>query len=139
MRRLILIAALGLATLTALPAQAQQQKPKIRRQRNVITAEEIATRPADGNAYDLIRSLRPTWFTTRGVASGNLSGDGMGGITDNAGIAVYVDGVKMGGTDELRTIEADRIQEMRYLSASDATTKYGTGHTAGAIEVTTRH
>jgi outer membrane receptor protein involved in Fe transport len=140
MPRATAIACLGLALLTIHPLQAQQQqKQKIRRQRNVITAEEIATRPGEGNALDLIRSLRPAWLTSRGVASGNISGDGMGGVTDNAGMAVYVDGVKMGGVDQLGTIEADRIQELRFLSASDATQKYGTGNTAGAIEVTTKH
>jgi hypothetical protein len=30
------------------------------------------------------------------------------------------------------------IETMRYLSAPDATTKYGTGFPGGAIEVTTR-
>jgi hypothetical protein len=139
MSRSVVVACLGLAILSAQPALAQEKPHKIRHQRNLITAEEIATRPGEGNAYDLIRSLRPAWFNTRGVASGNLSGNGIGGVTDNAGIAVYLDGVKMGGLDQLRSIEADRIQEMRLLSASDATMKYGTGHPAGAIEVSTKH
>jgi hypothetical protein len=139
MSRSVLVACLGLALLSTQPALAQQKPHKIRRQRNLITAEEIATRPGESNAYDLVRSLRPTWFNTRGVASGMLSGDGNGGVTDNAGIAVFVDGVKMGGLDQLRPIEADRIQEMRLLSASDATMKYGTGYPAGAIEVSTKH
>jgi len=30
------------------------------------------------------------------------------------------------------------IETMRYLSAADATTKYGTGFPGGVIEVTTR-
>ena len=32
----------------------------------------------------------------------------------------------------------ENIETMRYLSAPDATTKYGTGFPGGAIEVTTR-
>ena len=139
MSRSVLVACLGLAILSAQPALAQQQPKKIRHQRNRISAEEIATRPGEANAYDLIRSLRPAWFNTRGVASGNLSGNGIGGVTDHAGIAVFVDGVKMGGLSQLRSIQADRIQEMRLLSASDATMKYGTGNPAGAIEVATKH
>jgi hypothetical protein len=140
MPRATLVACLGLALLTVHPLQAQQQQQKkIRHQRNLISAEEIATRPGEGNALDLIRALRPAWLTSRGVASANVSGDGMGGVSDNAGIAVYVDGVKMGGVDALGSIESDRIQEMRFLSASDATMKYGTGNPAGAIEITTKH
>lgn len=139
MSRSVVVACLGLAVLSAQPVLAQQKPHKIRRQRNVITAEEIATRPGESNAYDLIRSLRPAWLRTRGVASGQVTGNGMGGVTDNAPIAVYVDGAKMGGPSVLRDIQADRIQELRYLSASDATMQYGTGNTAGAIQVTTKH
>ncbi len=108
------------------------------RKSNVITAEEMAKSGAD-NAYDLIKNLRPSWFTPRGISTGRPSSDAVGGISDpGGGIMVYVDGIRVGGPDELRNVPAERIQEMRYLSATDATTKYGTGHTQGAIEVTTK-
>ncbi len=129
MPRPVLMACLGLALLSAHPAQAQQKK--IRRQRNVITAEEVATRPGLSTAYDVVRSLRPAWLTTRGVTS---TEDPRAG-----GIQVYVDGVSMGGVSELQSIGVDRIQQLRFLSSSDATMKYGTGNTSGAIEVTTKH
>jgi hypothetical protein len=35
-------------------------------------------------------------------------------------------------------MSANDIESTRYFSASDATTKWGTGYTGGAIEVTTR-
>ena len=132
MARTALLACLGLAMLCAHPAQAQQQKEKkIRRERNVLTAEEIATRPGISNAYDAVRELRPAWLTSRGVTSTENPGAG--------GIQVYVDGVQMGGLSELQSIGVDRIQELRFLSAEDATMRYGTGNTSGAIEVTTKH
>jgi hypothetical protein len=129
MLRPVVIGCLGLAMLSAHPAYAQQKK--IRRQRNLITAEEIATRPGLSTAYDIIRNLRPAWLNTRGITS---TEDPTAG-----GIQVYVDEVKMGGLSELQSISVDRIQELRFLSASDATMKYGTGNTTGAIEVTTKH
>ena len=38
----------------------------------------------------------------------------------------------------LHRMSIDDIETMRYLSSSDATTKYGTGYVGGVIEVTTR-
>jgi hypothetical protein len=35
-------------------------------------------------------------------------------------------------------MNADNIETMRYLSPSDATTRYGTGYAGGVIEVTLR-
>jgi hypothetical protein len=48
-----------------------------------------------------------------------------------------VDGTVRGELDELRRFNTYNIETMRYLSASDATTKYGTGYMGGVIEVTT--
>jgi len=50
--------------------------------------------------------------------------------------AVFVDGTEMGGTDELRQIPSNTVAEIRYLSASDAETRYGPRFPAGVIEVT---
>ncbi|MBI2402053.1 MAG: TonB-dependent receptor plug domain-containing protein [Gemmatimonadetes bacterium] len=99
-----------------------------RRNRNVITAEEIAKSSA-GDAYDLIRGLRPAWFVTRGVVSAD---------PDAGGIVIYVDGIRQGYLSDLRSIPVERIQECRFLDARDATTRYGTGHPSGVIEITTR-
>jgi hypothetical protein len=51
---------------------------------------------------------------------------------------VVVDGVARGELDELRGLNNDTLETIRYLSAPDATTKYGTGFPGGVIEVTTR-
>ncbi len=103
--------------------QAQEQA-RTRRQTNLITAEEIAKSSAS-TAFDAIRTLRPSWFVARG-ASGR------------AAIIAYVDGVRIESLEDLRNIEADRIKECRFLNANDATIRYGTGHPAGAVEVTTK-
>ena len=101
-----------------------------RRNRNLITEEEITKNPAS-DAYELVKSLRPAWLTNaRGISSG--------GLNEGAGIVVYVDGIRTGGVDELSNVSTDRIKEVRFLNARDATTRYGTGHPIGAIEITTR-
>jgi TonB-dependent Receptor Plug Domain len=130
MRTATLILGVGLVTLMASPALAQKAGKKHSGNRNVLTAEEIASRPGATTAYDLVVSLRPNWLITRGVHSGEANGND---------IVVYVDGVAWGGPDQLDRVRVDQIQEMRFLSAGDATMKYGTGNPAGAIEITTKH
>jgi hypothetical protein len=49
-----------------------------------------------------------------------------------------IDGSIRGELDELRSLNTDSIESMQFLSATDATTKYGTGYFGGVIEVTTR-
>ncbi len=51
---------------------------------------------------------------------------------------VYLDGMRTGGVPVLRNIDANNVREIRYVPARDATTKYGTGHSQGVIEVRTR-
>lgn len=116
-------AALLMLHLAAGVSAAQAQKG---RRSNLITAEEIE-KSAANNAYDVVRTLRPAWFVPRGASAGQ------------AAIMVYIDGLRAQGLDDLRNIGAERIKECRHLDANDATTKYGTGHPAGAIEVVTKH
>lgn len=96
---------------------------------DVLTAEEIQKSTAS-DAYEAVRLLRSAWLRRRGVATPR---DPRGGE-----IVVYVNGVRMGGVGSLSTIRVEQVIELRYLSASDATMRYGTGHPAGAIEVRTR-
>jgi hypothetical protein len=49
--------------------------------------------------------------------------------------AVFVDGTEMGGVEELQRLQANLVEEIRYLSGSDAQTKYGARFSAGVIEV----
>ena len=95
--------------------------------RNVITEETLAEYSGQ-NAYEVSQRLRPAWLRARGM--------GMDSSTE--GVMVYVDGAPLSGTDELRTWDVNQVQEIRYLDARDATTRFGTGHSNGAILVTTK-
>jgi hypothetical protein len=53
-------------------------------------------------------------------------------------VVLYVDNVKMLDMTGLSTIPATRVREIRYINASDATTRWGTGHASGVILVTTK-
>jgi hypothetical protein len=48
---------------------------------------------------------------------------------------VYVDNAYYGPLSSLRSIRPEWIGEMEYLNATDATTRYGTGHLGGVISV----
>lgn len=75
------------------------------------------------DAFDAVRRLRPMWLRSRGGSSPQ----------------VLVDGNRQpGGLEALRSIRSSEIQEMQFMSASDATTRFGTGFDGGAILVTTR-
>ncbi len=50
---------------------------------------------------------------------------------------VYLDNLRLESVNDLRTLPTSEVFEIRYLDPNDATTRYGTGHTAGVILVTT--
>jgi hypothetical protein len=98
--------------------------------RNVITADEIA-RVNAATALEAIQRLQPAMLTKhRGPSSLHLE--------DQSQITVYVDGTRFGGVGSLSMIEATSILEIRFLSASEATFRYGTGNSAGAIDIKSR-
>lgn len=98
--------------------------------RTHIVSEELrALDPESLDAWEAIRRLRGTWLRSRG--SGGFDGD-------PTFPRVILDGVDYGRLDALRGFSVTEIEELEYLSASDATTLFGTGYPGGAILVTTR-
>src|SRR5438046_604807 len=120
---------LALTIGCASAASSRTQTPTTpRRDANLITVEELTTvRQAD--LYAAIQQLRPTFLQTRGISS-----TGVGTIPEY--IRVYVDGMLQGDVNVLKNMPASDIKEVRHLSATEATQKYGTGNTMGAILVT---
>lgn len=53
-------------------------------------------------------------------------------------IAVYMDGMRLGGVEELRRIPANEVAAVEFLDGPSATIRFGTGHAQGAIVVTGR-
>lgn len=96
--------------------------------RGVITRADL-DRTSYVSAHHAVESLRPTWLYHQGNAT--IS-------NPNPLPIVYLDGVRTGYLEQLHLMSADDVDTITRLSPSDATTRYGTGHLAGAIEVTTR-
>lgn len=95
----------------------------------IITSEEVAS-VSVSSTYELVQRLRPQWLRPRGSFSA---------VSPEASLpVVYSDGMRLGGLERLRDITPNDVAEVRYLSAADATTRFGTGHAGGVIEVITK-
>jgi hypothetical protein len=103
------------------------------RDRNVITADEIATVEVT-TAYDVVSRLRPEFLRTRGPVSARADRP-----MEQPSITVFLDGVESGPVERtLYLIPAREVAEIRLYRAADAVTKYGSRHTGGVIAVTTK-
>ena len=121
---LTFIAAFGLTALVAgCASSGAGGEGRARRDPNLITAEELAEY-TNLTCYEVVQRLRPRWLQTRGSEQNPV---------------VYQDGNRIGSAESvLAGMSANAVASLKYLNASDATTRYGTGHLAGAIEITTR-
>ena len=107
-------------------SSGRSSESNARNRGDVISVEELAT-TAELDAYQAVRRLRPMWLRTRGPVSLSLQG--------RAGIRVYVNGSRRGELDVLRSFRATDIESITYLSAPEATTRFGVDHSNGAIMV----
>ena len=100
---------------------------------NLITADEIAASAAGlETAFDIVQRLRPTMLRPRASSFGSNN------QAQQVPVVVYTDDVRLGTVENLRTIPATQVQEIRYSSATDATQRWGTNHSSGAIQVITK-
>ncbi len=123
MRTLALSLVLALAACASAGPAGQPGAP--RANPNVLTAEQIAGAHV-ANALDAVRQLRPRFLVSHG------------GTTVSHAVQVVVDDVPRGGAAVLSSINAGDVVEIRYLDGSEATMRFGTGYTGGAILVKTR-
>ena len=115
--------------LSVLPACATSGESSSSGDANVITYEEIEEISVN-TAHDVVDRLRPRWLRSRGRTSLENPTAGMP--------VVYLGSSRFGGLDSLHEISSDDIEELRYFSASQATTRFGTGHDGGVIQITLR-
>lgn len=86
-----------------------------------IVEEELATMH-QLSALEAIRRVRPRWLQTR----------------TGAPPQIHVDGNPMGSVENLNALRVADIQEMVFLNAADATTRFGTNYISGVILITTK-
>jgi hypothetical protein len=99
--------------------------------RDVLFDAEIQSNRMPGmTVYDLVAHLRPEYLRSRGSNS-------LRDTTPPTAI-VYLDGSRYGSIDQMKSLSADRIFQIQYLSAANATTRFGMDHTGGAILITSK-
>jgi hypothetical protein len=74
------------------------------------------------NAYEAVIRLRPQFLRRR-----STTGDGQP--------VIYLDGVRQGGADILRSVPATVVYEIRFLTATAASAEFGRMHPAGVVSV----
>ena len=95
--------------------------------RNVITESEITSVPSS-SLYDLVEKLRPHFVRSHGATSLNAP--------NSASFAsVYVDGHPYGDINQLRSLVAAQVQEVRYYDAITAQQRFGLTGGSGVIDV----
>lgn len=103
---------------------ARRVRPSVPSRESIGITELAPMR--ERSVYEAIQHLRPSFLRGRGFHAGPGS------------LAVYLDGLHFGGIETLHTLRASGVREIRYLSAIDATQRYGGHHGGGgAILVVT--
>ena len=97
---------------------------------NVISRAEL---DAAGSAtvYDVIVRLRPNYLRSRGPTS-------VVNTSAHTVAVVFVGETEYGDLESLRRFPATRIEEVRYYSGPEATTKFGSAFGAGVIALKPR-
>jgi hypothetical protein len=125
-RRYPWILLLGTA-VAACASSGGNATPRVDQDRITFEIDDPRVRAGE-NLYTLLGRERPRWLTTRGSASS----------TDTTTVVVYRDGGRFGGPESLRQIPAVTVGSVQFLSASDATIRFGLNHRHGAILVMSR-
>jgi hypothetical protein len=116
----VLVSALAFSGAACASGSGGASRPAGATQNRIVEAELAALGQVD--ALQAVNRLRPQWLSSRSGAAPVL----------------YVDGQRRSNLQELGTVRASEVEQMEYMSASDASTRYGTGHTGGAVLVTMR-
>lgn len=116
----------GLAVVAVALGCQSTPKEGRRLDRSVITREQMLA-GTYVSAYDAVAALRSNWLRPRGPDSFVLP----------SVVWVYIDGVRAGGVEVLRTIQPTLINTLRFYDGPTATGRWGVDNGAGVIHVST--
>jgi hypothetical protein len=119
---------LGLAILAAAPLRSQRRS-------DVLTAEEIERVMGKGETvYDAVRALRPRWLKFREPILTGEPND----MVNVQGPHVYLEDRDQGDAEYLKTIPLELVAELRWLSANQASSRYGPTSNPGIVVILRR-
>ncbi len=129
--RVVLLSAVVLVP-SALAAQAAPKSSS-----TLITEEEIErARPNVGNAFDVVQLLRPRWLRVREMIQ--LPSASGGADPQMAQIHVYIDDRDKGDVEFLKTIPAENIYSLKFMSMTEVGARFGPSSGPGIV-VTLKH
>jgi hypothetical protein len=111
----------GCASSAAPSTSAALQSRIVRSSPNTLTKTELVANDQGRDLYETLRALRPTFLFSQGSAP-----------------TVAINGVLVGPTSILRTINVNEVTSVRLLNGLDATTRYGAQHTGAVLLVELR-
>lgn len=123
----VVVATVACASSSGSAESGQTATRSARRSNEVMTEQELRESTVL-NALDAVRQHRPGWLRSRGATSRGTQSEPV----------VYFNDVRMGGVESLSQFNLGSIKELRYYTATEATNRWGTGHSAGAIVVVPR-
>jgi len=123
MKRASFVLAIALAVTAACSPATQGTGAGARSSSNVLTRQELST-IAVQSLYEAVQRLRPGFLRARTTSAGP-------GFLP----VVFVDGIRKGSPEYLRSIPSSEVNEIRYLTVQDATTRYGMNVEAGVLDV----
>lgn len=121
-----LAAFLTLGGATACATTGEGSSPTSRR--NQLTPEELQETSVD-DVMEAISLLRPQWLRSRPSRTP---------ANPNPVVGVVIDGRVQSTREDLAQIPIGDVHLIEFMSAADATIRFGTGYSGGAIVVTTR-
>jgi hypothetical protein len=136
----------ALANLNFTMGRCRAQDPSLAKSLRArpITQDEIERSGIHGSVYDLVFSLRRSWLYTRGIET---MAEGPREVQNGAGQAVlipgeekliiYLDNARLGTISQLRAVAVAGVTGVKYYDPSEATYRWGAGHTHGAIQILT--
>lgn len=77
------------------------------------------------NVYDAVVALRSSWLVVRGTDS----------FQQPSQVWVYFDSNRLGGVEEMRSVSVNAVVSVRHYNGTDATMRWGVGHSAGVIQI----
>lgn len=122
-RRLAFIA--GIVAVTLGCASSGVGTPGARIDRNVLLGAALREQHYN-TVYDAVEALRSTWLQARGPDS----------FTNPSVVLVYFDNVRLGGVERLREVDLLSIGRIEHFDGTSATARWGVGHSAGVILLT---
>ncbi len=127
MHRALVCTSLVVSVTCASSTQTGEPRPS----RSVITADQVAAEDLQGaTAWEVVERFHSDWLLGSPPTSPN--------DPPRLYPVIYVDDIRMGDLETLRTVPGGDIRDIRLIAPRDAIFRYGVGHDGGIIAIRTK-